>query len=521
MPGIAACLLVACGGGGDGGDPGAAMGPPPATGAFAWLLKADGSTSRLRYGLSLIHPQSPEVEYVVEPASAAVTEARLVSSGAVDMPNARVASLQPYALLYIVGGDVRRVSLQANGQAPASRVVRAATTSACSIVLEAVDHAAPEQSRFVVSTAGADGSCGSADDGRAEVRFDAALGLVFTPLTADLPLAVLRDPATLAPRGWISARSAVLWSPAPTTTVPLRSATDPVIERVVSSSYRSAVVESGGGLALLDFPGGSTFSETTLPGASGTGWESIGFDAASHYLYRNTGTGVTAIWQVLKVGRQAPISTTLASGAGEVALASMGTSRVFVSVLGASGNTLLAFDKASFAAPQVLESLPSTAIALVSTSGAGVHQLWRVTGLGSGTISYTVEMIDEAFNKVYVAATGGFPLAMAEATAIDYARSENRSTFLFATGYGDRAFGDAALVAYDAALRTATPLGALPGQSAFGADMVFASVVSSPATGGAGFAGRSVGGVVQSADAKVFSFDTGTANSLKTTTTQR
>ena len=101
----------------------------------------------------------------------------------------------------VVGGDVRRVPLLADGTAPLGRVQRARSTSACRFVIEAVNHVAPEQSRFIASTAGADGRCDSADDGRAEVRLDTTLGLIVTPLSAAAPLALLRDPGTLTPNG--------------------------------------------------------------------------------------------------------------------------------------------------------------------------------------------------------------------------------------------------------------------------------------------------------------------------------
>lgn len=513
--------LVACGGGGDGpADPGIAA-AIPASGAYAWVLKADGSTNNLRYGLSLVHPASPNTEYVIEPPSAFVTEARLVSSGTVDHIGLVARGLEPYALLYIVGGDVRRVPLQANGSSPVSRVARAQTTSACTIVLTAIDHAQPEQSRFVVSTAGADGICRTADDGRAEVKLDASRGLVFTPLTTELPLGVVRDVATLAPRGWIGARSATLWSPEPVASVVLRATGTPAIDRVVSNSFRDAVVESTSGLSLIDFPGGDVVTQSSVPGITTTGWQGIGFDSSHHYAYRTTGSGATASWQVLRVSRQLPISATVVGGDGELVNAAAGDNLIYLTLVSAVGNQLLAVSKQTMATPQMLESQSTSDLSLVTAGSAGVHQLWRVRGLATASPRYEIEMIDESFTKVHVAGIGAFPLAVVEASEHDFTRHESRSTFLYATGFDTRAFGDATLWAYDASARIATSIGVLPGASLFGADSVFAGAASGPSRFGGGFAARSAGGVVQSSDARVFGFDTTRANSLMLTTGTR
>lgn len=519
---IVAVAMAACGGGGGGAtDGGAAPVAWPTDGRYAWVLKADGPTSALKYGLSLVHPRASSVEVVIEPASAAVTDAVVVSSGTVDATRQLADQLQPYALLYIVGGDVRRVPLQADGQSPATRVQRAATTSACRIVLSANDYAQPERSRYVVSTAGTDGRCDTGDDGRAEVRLDASLGLVITPLTSELPMAALRDPTTLAPRGWIGPRSATFWSPAPASTVSLRGVGAPAIDSVVSSSYRTAVVQSVGGLSLLDFPGGNVVNETPLAAATGDGWQGIGYDAGDHYVYRNTGSSPAIAWEVVKISRQTPVATRLASGPGEAVLASLGKDLIYLTVLGTGSNQLLAVDKATPAAAQVLEADGIDVLPSVTTSRTGVHQLWRVSGLAGASIGYAIEFIDEGFHKLYTVASGAFPITQIDASAVDFNASENRSRFLFATGYGNRAFGDAAMRSYDVATRTLVTLGSLPGTTAYGSDVVYANVVSGPSPQAGGFVARSTAGVLQAADAKVFSFDAATANSLQFTSTRQ
>lgn len=521
-----AAILSGCGSssGEGGGNPPGAVNLPPASGTYAWVLKAQGPTDALRFGLSLVHPAAPTVEYLIESASINVTDAKVVSSGTVDAAGQRITGVQPYALIYIVGGDVRRVPLIANGQLPGPQVQRAQTTSACSFELEANDHAMPERSRYVVSTAGADGQCGSADDGRAEVRLDSTVGLLFTPFSTNSPLGVLRDPASLAPRGWITPTTATFWSPSPGSTVTLRDASKPAIAAVVSNGWRSAVVESvGGGLSVLDFPGGDAFTEAPLIGPAGSGWQPIGYDANNFYVYQNTVTAGTVAWQIYAIGRSAlPTARLLSNGLGEIALASMGSNLLYLTVLGATNNQLLALTKSAPASSSILETLGTSDFISLSTSNSGVHQLWRVTGVGAGTAGYTVEFVDEVFNKLYTSPAGGWPLGAIEATAIDLNTSENRSRFVFATGFTtQQTFNGAALVGYDTTGRTATSLGTLPGAGDFGINSVYADVVTGPTSSAAGFAARADSGVVQDAGSRVFSFDAATAGSLTLTTTQQ
>ena len=519
----AAVGLAACGGGaGDGSAaPPASTVATPANGTYAWLLRAEGRTDDLKFALSLVHPQDTATEVLIEPASAAVTDARLVATATVDVAALQTGNLEPYALVYIVGGDVRRVPLRANGQAPAGRVSRAQSSSACRFLLEAVDRVAPERSRFLVSTAGADGLCNTADDARAEVRLDADLGLVYTPLTGGAPLAVLQDAATLAPRGWLLPTQVQLWAAAAGSATAYRAATDPVL-RTVLVTYRSALVESAQGLSVLDFAADGGVTETRLAGTGGTGWQPIGFDAQHYYAFRNAGTAASPTWSLHRISRAAPLATQLGGGAGQVTLASMGTDVLYATVLGTATVETRRFQKAVPNVSTVLDSGPlGASFSTVLTGASGVHLQWRISGLDTPSPVYGVQMVNEAGTALYTSAAGGFSLGLAEASRLNLNQSENRTRFLFVEGYGARFFGDATLVAYDSAARSATRVGQLPGTAEFGADYVFSNVVAGPTAPAAGFASRSINGVVQASGARVFTFDLATAGSLRFSSRQQ
>lgn len=522
----AALLAAALSGCGGGGSSGGGSKPPdgtvsyPASGAFGWILKASGPTTALKYGLSLVHPGKPDTEYVIEPASVNVSDAKLMLSGSVDNTNLKVNSLQPNALIYIVGGDVRRVPMQANGAAPLSRVKRTGTTSACNFAVDGNDYAAPDNSRYLISTVGTDGKCGSAGAGRAEVQMAADGGLKLVPITGDLPLDVLRDPSTLAPVGWIYPRKLLLWNDTTGTSFPTRVAPALAITKVVASTANQALVEDSAKLGVIIFTGGGTYKETVLDSAlaAGTGWQLIGYDASSFYLYRiaNPEQRFNADWTVLKVTRSNPVATKLTSGKGLISVASMGSNLLYLTVFGEAENRLVRVNKTGSELPATTSA--TTTFTSVQTGAKGVHQVWRVTGVGSTTAAYTIELIDESSNAVLLTKAGGFPISVAEANVKNFNQSESRSRFIYASNYSAaRAFNSATLEVYDTDSKTARVLGALPGSSDFGSDFGFASAIAGPSSFGLAFAARSVDGNVEQTRSKVYSYDLDTAGSLKAT----
>ncbi len=525
---VVAATLAGCGGGG-GGDSSGNGGAAPASGPYAWVLKANGPTGSLTYGLSLVSPGKPDTEYTVEYGSSVLTDTRLVSTGSVDATQAKTGALQPYALVYIVGGDVRRVPLQANGSLPSTLVQRAHSTTACKFLTDgndhpvgdAIDYAAPENTRFVVSTAGADGQCGTSDDGTAEVRLSATGGLVFTPSSGGRFMGLFRDAATLAPRGWIFERGVAYWGAGAGTSAAVRADSAPAWQSVVQAAPTLALMDDGTQLSIVDFSTGTKPVETLLDAATtgGGGWVGIGFDADAFYAYRNTGSGTQ--WTVMKVTRNTPHATVLATGAGQLSVASMGTTLMYVTVLAPDTNSLVAVSKSVGVRMQLLESTPASTLTTVQTGASGVHELWRIVNIGTAALNYQLEFIDEAGLRLYTTAAGGYPITAPDAQVQRFDTSESRNRFVFASGYGSRAFGDAALMGFDATSHQVTTFGTLPGNASFGTDTVYANAIGGPGSAMAGFAARSVDGSIQPTGAQVFSFDFGTAGSLKFATQSR
>lgn len=513
---MAVSALAGCGGGD--GDSTTAPAPSPgvsgypSSGTYGYTVKASGPTSALRHGLSLLHPAMPENEYVIETATSAITDTRLVVRGDVNAALATVSNLQPHALYYIFGGDVRSVRLQADGTQPRLQIKRSDTSTACRFLLTANDHAQPDNSRFVVSTAGADGTCGTADDRWAEVRNGSGSSLILQPL-AERPLEASRDPATLAPRGWIYPREVQLWGGS---TLALRAAGSLALTQVLASTPHSALVSDGTRLSVISFTG-ATATETPLDAALtiGTNWRLIGFDADHFYVYDDDPTYVfSSPWRVLRISKANPTAVSIGSGTGVIGVASLGVNVLYLTVFRGTDNVLVRLPKAG---GMRIESPPDpiNTKRTVQTSAAGRHLMWTVSGVGSADVNYRVDIIDESGTPLQQWLSGAFPISMADAGAENLGVSENRTRFLLAQGFGTRAFSNASLIGYDAATGTARTLGTLP---SYGNDLVFATASGGPGNFGFGFATRSSGGSYVEQDARVFSYDIDTANSMQLTT---
>lgn len=519
-------VLAGCGGGGGGssnsgsGGSGGNVSTFPASGAYGWVLKTSGPDGARKKALSLVHPSQTDNEYVIESDSLNVTDARLLSSGTVDTGALRATSVKPHSLVYIAGGDIRAVPMQANGSKPEAKRQSPGTSSACRFVISANDYAAPLNSRYIISTVGGDALCDTSDDGRAEVRVNSDGTPTLTVLTGDAPLDAVRDPATLAPRGWIYPRQVVLWNTSPATTVEVRASDAPAISSVVASTYKQALVEDGAKLSVINFSGGSAFTETPLDSATtaGTGWQPIGYDADSFYVYRNSENTFNATFTVLRITRTIPAATVVTSGSGLISLASLGSNVIYLTVQRPADNLLVRVNKDGGTPTETVTA--ATTFTSVQTSSSGVHELWRVTNVGSAAAAYTIEFINESSSTPLLTRSGGFPINVADAETENFNSSESRTRFIYASGFtATTTFNGATLETYDAASATSGVLGALPGSADFGIDLGFAFAIGGPSGIGGAFAARSHEGSILQTDAKVYSFDLATTNSLKATTT--
>ncbi|MDO9166109.1 MAG: hypothetical protein Q7U13_08380 [Rhodoferax sp.] len=511
--------LLACGGGGGASPTPTATTTYPASGTYALALKATGSTSAPSLGLSLIHPDERAAEYQIETTTANLTDIKTMYSGTVDVAGNKVTAVQPVALLYTAGGDIKLLPLVASGLHPKTNVLSARVTTLCRILLEGNDYAAPTSSQYIASTKGVDGICGTADDAQAKITFDSTGKPLVSPLAVGAKtLGLLRDPATQKPAAWIDGGFIYQWYPVGITYA--MRASSPPITKVVSQSPDAVVAEYNNQLTVWSVGGAETVLNAGI--TSGVGWQSIGFDASNFYVSYSSGSTTASTWKIVKISRSSPTATLLASGSGFVTLASMGTNFLLPTIASASGYTLYKVSKSVPGTPTTVEGPSTTALPTVLSSNQGLHLLWRVNLAGAGISGYTIEMLDESTGNKPYAAAGGFPQGMVEPSTIDLTQSENRSRFIFATG-ATAATGllGASVVNYDAATRAPTILGNLPGSAEYGNNPVTAGTSFGAMNLQGGYVAMISGGTVQSATLKMFSVDLRSANSLQYTTTAK
>ena len=538
-------VLVGCGGGGDsaGGSGGStapvvttpAAGSIPNSGRFALVLKVEGSTTAPRAGISLIHPADRSAEYVIEPPALNVPSPITMYSGTVDVVNSRVSNLTAHSVLYIAGGDVKRLPLAATGASPRAALQVAGVTNLCDFVIDnyvrpqGTDYGTPLASRYRATTKGTDNVCGTFDDGQVEISFD-ALG---KPQTAPVQnaaalgsvLAVLRDPTTLKPAATVHGRAIAVTQS--TTVYTQLAATAPAVTKVIEVSVDAMVGEQGNRLVFWDFSGKNIPLDATV--TAGVGWESVGYDANNFYVYRNTGTLTAAItlnsptastWKLVKISKTSPTAILLASGSGHLAAASMGLSSLFVTTASTNGYSLSRYSKAIPGAPVVLQS-PSTQITLALASKEGVQLLFNAFTAASGERITTVSIVEEETNKTLLSTVGALPLDRITGTTLALNNSENAVGFLISAGITSEIGAlSGNLISYDATARTSVFTGSTPSRAEFGSPIAFlASGGTSGNTFGTGTLSTTNGTSILASPRRVFSFDPRVADSIQYTTT--
>ncbi len=511
----AGVLLGGCGGGGSG--PSAGVNPPPvasypSSGEYGYLLLS-GSGSTPVGGLALIHGSSRSIHHVIEPSGTGLSDTMEMYSGTLDVAGKRVTELKGHALLYIVGGEVRRVSLRANGAAPAPTFRKSGGTNACKFAPEvsAMLYTAPDASKVFVRTNGADRRCDTSDDELALLGLGS--GFVAMPGPTEI-LAYLSDPATLLPAGVVTASAAHNEKQSF-----FLNAERSTVNRILALSGASVLYErklANGTLQLarVAINGDAALYDAVLTG--GAPWSLIGYDSGAYYVYRNktsASLGGSTQWQALKLSRQSSLVTPMANGVGQVISNAIGDGKLFVSILGSTNTTLRAIDKAGSGPEVVLATVPITSTVNVIASAQGVHQFWRINDLGISKMTFSIDMRDET-NTVHATFPGGMPMGFQQPSAISFEHSERRSRFIIATPFATRGYSNAQLIAYDSTARTATVLGTLPGTEAYGNDPVIATIVASSNGLVAGQAARTVNAVIQASDAQAFSAISDTASSL-------
>jgi hypothetical protein len=524
--------LSACGGGGGGdggGGAGASSLPPPSpwpvSGNYVAILKASGSTTAgaTTLSLSLVHPATPQVEYVMDSSPASSSLGLTLYGGTYAAAGNQFTNLSPVAYVDAPNGLLRTTALAANGSRPQQST--GPTQALCPSSLVANDFADPFATVVLATTPGADGTCGTPDDGQVMIGFSST-GVPYTT-AASGTIGFLRSSSTGAPSYWLVTDSSGAETMTPfgsggaATVVGIGTPGASVSYGRVEDLSDSLLYSRSGALMGLGNGTGSFIRQTLSTSTGPEGWKGAGNDATYAYAYLNSGTSQsgTGTWQLLAVARASLAVTTIATGTGSILEASAVPGAVYATVLDASTGAHVSKVSAPSGAQSTLWASATTVTAVEANPG-GINAV--VAASGAGAASLSLSLIDDQGNGFYSQSPG--VLYGADSDTIDGASGDQ----VFAGAYvvapsSSTYLGGVPLTRVDAASRTSTVVGSLPSGADLGgsaSDMVFVTPILADRAFGGFHASRLSGTQIVSAGSAVYTFNPGQADSIVRTTSQ-
>ena len=529
---ILALALSACGGGGGGstggtagsGSAGAApVSQWPGTGNYAVVLRAGGSTAAgaTTLALSLVHPATPQVEYVMDASPATSTLGLTLLRGTYAASTNEFTSLSPVAYVDAPNGALRTTMLAANGARPQQS--SGPTTAVCSNTLVANDFANPFSSIVLATTPGADGICGTSDDGEVMIGFSSSGAPDATPVTG--VLGFLRGSATGAPAYWLTTDSSGAETLTPfasggaATVVGVGSPGANVSYGRVQNLSDTLLYSRNGALMGVGTASGAASRRTLSTSTGPDGWKPAGNDATYAYAYLNSATAQSGAgsWQLLAVSRADLSVATIATGTGSILAASAVPGSVYATVLNASTGAAVVKANAPSGTQSTLWASASTVTGVEANPG-GLNTVVSSSGVGSVSMS----LIDNQGNSIFSSSPG--ILYGADADAVDGASGDQVFAGVYVVAPSSSTYlGGVPLTRVDAATKASTVIGTLPTGADLGgaaSDVVFVTPVSPNREFGGFHASRVANSQIIGPGSAVYTFNPGQANSLVRTTSQ-
>jgi len=524
-------ILSACGGGGGGSsagnDPAPGGGTPasvwPASGNYVVVLRASGSTTAgaTTTALSLVHRATPQVEYVMDASPAISTLGATLYGGSFAAGTNQFTGVTPVLYVDAPGGMLRTTALAANGARPQQST--GSTQTLCANSLVANDFVNPFNSAILAATPGADGACGTADDGQVMISFSSR----GVPRTSNATgfVGYLRSSSTGAPAYWLMTDSSGAETATPfgsSGTALVVGIGTPGVTNIryglVADLSDTLLYTRGGALMALGYATGTLARHTLSPSTGPEGWKSAGNDATYAYAYLNSSTAQSGsgTWQILAVARSDLAVTTIATGAGSILEASALPGTVYATVLGAGGAHV-----AEVSAPAGVQSTlwaSTTTVTGVEANPGGLNAVFAA----SSTSATSLTLIDDQGSTLYSQSPG--ILYGADGDTVDGASGSQVFAGVYVVAPAASTYlGGTPLVRFDGATKTSAVIGTLPSGGALGGstlDPVFVTPMSADRTFGGFHASRLSGTQIESSGSAVYTFNPGQANSLVRTTSQ-
>ena len=541
-----AAVLVGCGGGSSGVTTASSAMPeaPTVAAATSWatsgnyvpVLKVDGTPSATAplFALSLVHPSSPTVEYVIDATGVKTSALGVVlTRGAYNSTTRQVQNLTPVAYVDSPGDvNIRTLSLEATGQRPAQ--AQSSSGALCSNNVIARNFSNPYASQILVASPGSDGVCGTADDAQILVTFSASGAPSAVPVVAGRLLGYFALGSTGVPTNWLfmSSLGQVALQPVGVGATNILSAA-PVgsmasVFKTILNLSDLIVYTQNGVLRSVGADAGVANVSATLSTLTGPdGWQAAGADATHAYLYINSNgaSSGAGIWRIFSLSRSTQILTALASGPGSISSASANAQRIFATVIGPVSPSISIVQIAAPSGVQTTLVAPVSGTAPVLFANPSGVNLLYVSSVVGGVVSNALSVVDNSGVTLYSAGKG--VLTGADNSQYDVASQVFPLTsFIFYSSLGSQLYAGSSITKFNSASRQTTTLGTVPNGASLGgvgSDPVFSGSIStndSSGFGGVQVARLSVARAIQATGNSVYTFNTNVPNSLIKTTIQ-
>ncbi len=524
-------MLAACGGGGGGSSTSATTTTPittasswPSSGAYAAVLKVTGSStaSPLNVALSLVHPATPTVEYVMDVNTTPTNLGESLVQGTYNPTTKQVTGLNMVAFVDAPAGVLRTTAMVANGSRPLQ--LTGPTAALCSKSISAANFATPYATQIAVDTPGADGVCGTADDGQTLLTFGANGAPLATTMNGSRLLGYMRSATTGQPSHWVSAFPSgsinlTTIANAPVATVLAFSSSATYVYTPVDNWNDTVLFTQNGALKSVSTSTGGAGVYSLSAATGPDGWQPGGSNASSVQAYLNTNTAGSGLgsWQILSISRANQSVTTLATGTGSLSAVSTSNTAVYASVISGSNATLYKISTAT-GTRTVFFGPSTTTVAGVSGGASGTNLLFTATSAGA----VSAQVFDDAGVTLYTV-PNGFIYGMDQIQLDTQTNALVPNSYIFTSSFGALGVSGANFIRYDMAAKTALTIGTVPTGASLGgtaAESVFIAPLTPVQSFGGVSATRLTNSVLQSTGAAVYTYNTTVANSLTKTTVQ-
>ena len=542
-----AAILVGCGGGGSGGVTTASSATPEAptvaaatswatTGNYSPVLKVEGPLSAAAplIALSLVHPSSPNVEYVIDAAGQKSSALGLVLvRGTYNGTTRQVQSLTPVAYVDSPGDlNIRTTSLEANGQRPAQ--AQSFSGALCRNNVFARNFSNPYASQILVASPGSDGSCGTADDAQTLVTFSASGAPSATPVVAGRLLGYFASGSTGVPTNWLlmSPQGQVALQPVGDGATNILSAapvgsTASVFKTVLNLSDLIVYTQNGVLRSVRADAGTASVSPTLSTLTGPDGWQAAGSDASHAYVYINSSPASSRVgtWRLFSLSRGTQTLTELSSGPGSILGASANSQRVFATVLDRAGSSISVLQITAPTGTQTTLVAPAGGVVPYLYANPSGSNLLVASPSAAGDASTVFSVVNN--NGATLFSAGRSFLAGADSPQYDLAsQSFPFASFIFYSSPGNQLHAGSSITKFNPASSQTTALGNVPTGTSLGgvaSDLVYSSSIFTNDL--SGFAGVQIARLsttrsVQPVGNSVYTFNTNVPNSLIKTTEQ-